>query len=791
MSRGQSRPAHTRPSPSPPAAPDPDRGTTPGRAGRTMHRVQTLVVRLWDRVLLFARWQDGGAQAERARSIPAPLQHASAPADSVEAVLLVPATGEAPPAPGTPAGSLSDDVDDARVLPFILLHRSRMHAVDLRRALDGFQDEDGNLVLRPGEVRTHTAYRLDVMVQVSVELVLGSAEVQARLTAEPEFRRLVHDAVYYVSRRWVGAKPLDMSEESGLAAFRAYLLDRMDDTGRRMPGASLAAAVTGIPGSVLAEADLRFLFDHAHAVARLLSDRAELRRRFTRDWRGYRGGDEDRATAKLLSDVMGLEGVVVTPPLYPDPDRPGCYGWRCDRSGRSLVPAGAQIPATERDPEPEAKFIRAMRHALATLSHGGASPAAPGPIDFGPLASELHVLSSSPAWGEVEAAVEAFTSGGTLIPGDRRVLAPLVRQFAEMLCERGEVLGLALLAGAALGQAGTGSPEERLARGLRVLAEGHRFGEKSLEELRGTIHGVREGLRRVLPAIGPDPQIPRLQIDSSVAAWARYLEEQLAAVRLLKPDLAALRRDALGSSRGRVSEYLIRGARLEPRVEELLIMTSPEATSAPVQLNLAAMKLRDWSGLAYDALVAGATSDPWFGLAALAALGFRTSDWRAVVGWLMSQRLYPDAAPRPFDVEGLPTAHTIPDARAVVVVRRSTSSLTDGWLPDPQVPALVLTTAQARNVVQRVRAPDAPPLHPAPALLAFEMPPDEGKSDDKLLKMLQQRVPADAWERRIVYLYPEIPSDLAKTPYVPAPRELRELLAVRGAPAENRGPPTP
>jgi len=787
MSRGQSPPAHPRPSPSPPAALDPDTGTAPGRAGRPMHRVQTLVVRLWERVLLFVRREDGGAQAERARPNPAPVQHASAPAESAEAALLVPAAGGAPQAAGTPAGSLSDDVDDARVLPFVLLHRSRMHAVDLRRALDGFQDEDGNLVLRPGEVRTHTAYKLDVMVQVSVELVLESGEVQARLTAEPEFRRLVHDAVYYVSRRWAGAEPLDMSEESGLAAFRAYLLDRMDDTGRRMPGASPAAAGTGTPGPVLAEADLRFLFDHAHAVARLLSDRAELRRRFTRDWRGHQGGDEDRATAKLLSDVIGLEEVVVPPPLYPDPDRPGRYGWRCDRSGRSLLPAGAQIPASERDPEPEAKFIRAVRRALATLSHGDGGQAHNGSIDFGPLASEFHVLSSSPAWGELEPAVEAFASGGTLTPGDRSVLAPLVRQFAEMLCERGEVLGLALLAGAAVGQAGTGSPEERLARGLRVLAEGHRFREKSLEELRGTLHGVREGLRRVLPAIGPDPQIPRLQIDSSVAAWTRYLEEQLLAVRLLKPDLAAIRRDALSSSRGRVSEYLIHGGRLEPRVEELLIMTSPEASSAPVQLNLAAMTLRGWSGLAYDALVAGATSDPWFGLAALAALGFRTADWGAVAEWLRSQRLYPDSASTPFDVEGLPTAHAAPETRAVVVVRRSTSSLTDGWLPDPQVPALLLTPAQARTVVQRVRAQKAPPLHPAPALLAFEMPSDEGNSDDKLIKMLNQRVPPDAWKRRIVYLYPEIPSELAKLPYVPAPRELRELLAMRGAPSS----PTP
>jgi energy-coupling factor transporter ATP-binding protein EcfA2 len=46
--------------------------------------------------------------------------------------------------------ALSDDLADYPLLPYILLHQSQMHPIDLRRALAALRGPDGGLILRPG-----------------------------------------------------------------------------------------------------------------------------------------------------------------------------------------------------------------------------------------------------------------------------------------------------------------------------------------------------------------------------------------------------------------------------------------------------------------------------------------------------------------------------------------------------------------------------------------------------------------------------------------------------------------
>jgi hypothetical protein len=681
-----------------------------------------------------------------------------------EAALLLPAGGGAPAPAVPPAGSPGEDRDDARLLPFVLLHRSRMHAVDLRRALDALRGDDGMLALRRGEVRTRTAYRLDVMVQVAVELVLAGKEVQDRLSSEPEFRRLVHDAVYYASRRWAGEAPLDLTDVEGRTLFEQHILWRMDDS---------APAPGGVPAAALSDADVDFLYDQARAVAQLLSDRGELRRRFKAEWRGYTAdADENDATAALLHGTMGLDGQVDPPLIRTEPGR---YRWRYDRSGRTLpLPPGLEAPDPEGDPEPEARFVNAFRRVLAGLVQGEGPPAGRDRVDLATLASEFHVLPPSPAWSEVELVVTVLLHPDGAGATERRAVGPIVRQFADLLRERAEALALALLAGAAVGQAAArGTPAERLATGLRVMSDAHRFAGLGPAQLSTTLRGVHEGLRRAVP-LGAAGPLPKLTDDRSVAAWGHALEQRLEGVRAQQPDLAALRRDAEASTRKRVSEFLVAGTRVEPRVEELLVVARGEAT-APVKLNLADMTLRDWSGLAYAALVGGG-SNPWLGLAALAALGFRPGSWSEFATWLQGVKLFPGARQRRVEVDGLPQGALPAGARAAVVVRRASGSLTDAWMPDPAIPSLALTVGQAKTLLQNLKGVELPPLNPPLAVVAFEMPLDEDNADGGLLKLFNPRVAEGSWDRRVVYLYPDRPTKQARTPYVPAPQGLRDLL---------------
>src|SRR5262249_15674740 len=58
----------------------------------------------------------------------------------------------------------SNDAIDLEVLPYVLLHRSRLHPFDLRRQLARMRGADGAVSLPPGVVRTELAYRFDVLI---------------------------------------------------------------------------------------------------------------------------------------------------------------------------------------------------------------------------------------------------------------------------------------------------------------------------------------------------------------------------------------------------------------------------------------------------------------------------------------------------------------------------------------------------------------------------------------------------------------------------------------------------
>jgi hypothetical protein len=521
------------------------------------------------------------------------------------------------------------------------------------------------------------------------------------------------------------------------------------------------------PAAVLAPVDIDFLFEQARAVAHLLSDRRELRMRFNAEWRGYLDADDDAATAELLRGTMGLDGQV-DPPLYSL--TPDLYHWRYDRSGRTLpVTAGVELPDPEGDPEVEALFIRRFRRAMAELVPPEPAYPVSARVDLATLAAEFHVLAPSPAWSEVESAVNALLDGSPT-PTERRSLGTEVRQFAQVLRERADVLAMALLAGAAVGQAGRGTPEERLSRGLRVLSEAHRFAGQPLAELAVTLRGVRDGLRRVGLVQGPDPRLPSLEDDQSVGPWSRALNDQLTAIRQVRVDMPAIHTEADGSRRSRIRDYLATGARTEPRVEELLLIVRGDA-GATVKLNLAEMTLRDWSTLAYASLV-GSAGDAWLGVAALSALGFRTQAWGDLVTWLVKMGMLPSRT----EVTDVPGIAVSPADQCVVVVRRKDHPLSRAWAPEPSIPALVLTLQEARSVLQRLPRSDAtfPPLGPPLGVLAFEMPLEERDADAALLKLFRRRLP-EAAAPRVIYLYADRPTEQARGLYVAAPRGVADL----------------
>jgi hypothetical protein len=251
--------------------------------------------------------------------------------------------------------------DDAAVLPYILLHRSRAHTIDLHRELLLHRDAEGYVAPSLTVVRDGPAGWNDVRIQVAAEIVLDGRELRQRFERDPAFRRLAHDAVYYLSRTWrEREQTVDLSDDA-LSRFEAYLRSR---TGAERGGSRWTLE--------LSEKDLALLFQAVRSLAEMLSNPEAFRARLEEhqnDWEGrtldpppYEGAIFD--ALQLDAAMPDSEGVVTVPlPLARTDGDAWQFRWVYD-------PAGNGDPE-EIDPElrwrPYAAFAREFETFLRGL----------------------------------------------------------------------------------------------------------------------------------------------------------------------------------------------------------------------------------------------------------------------------------------------------------------------------------------------------------------------------------------------------------------------------------------
>jgi hypothetical protein len=110
----------------------------------------------------------------------------------------------------------------ATVLSYVLLARSKMHAIDMRRELEKLPRRAGNLdeiALGASDILTRPDYQNAFLYQLAVEFLLEDAPLNERVEADPTFLQVVYDALYFPLRKWEkGADP-----EWGMTALTDYL----------------------------------------------------------------------------------------------------------------------------------------------------------------------------------------------------------------------------------------------------------------------------------------------------------------------------------------------------------------------------------------------------------------------------------------------------------------------------------------------------------------------------------------------------------------------------------------
>jgi len=342
------------------------------------------------------------------------------------------------------------DMEDVEVLPYVLLHRSKMHAFDLRGQLAKFT-EAGQLFCAPGVIRTRQRYLFDLLIQVAVEYLLEQPDLLARGVDDPYFAQLALDALYYPSRSWErGEAHLDLTKP----VFTRYIADRIGEYKE-----SAAAKEDATVKPLVSKSDLNLLYRSAQNLAEFLVDPNSL---FLAVEQLPLMVDGQNPAMPRFSPTV-LDALPIDALLLKHEPAKDHYEWQADVSGRTIVQL--KLSSARRKWERLTQEIKIFESLLGSL--GG------GKLTLGDITTGLAILPSSPSWMEVELALQRLDKkfGGLLgTPKPENDLcddqtaqdSDALSRFAKMLYLNRESLTYALLLSALLNRYDKGDIGEKL-----------------------------------------------------------------------------------------------------------------------------------------------------------------------------------------------------------------------------------------------------------------------------------------------------------------------------------------
>lgn len=238
-----------------------------------------------------------------------------------------------------PVAAAADDArriaaSDLAALPYIILHRAEMHAIDLVRELGDIRGPGGEVSFPPGAVRSETRNRCDLMIQLAVRMLLARADLCTLMEREPEVTRLAYDTVYYPMRlRKQHRFLLDLSEKA-MPQFERYLERRMVPDRQEQHDYQAVS---------LGETDVDAFYGLARELAELLSDPFVYQDALA-NWEAQTGNVLDADVRQALPFALP------TGPLLSRVRR-FQYQWGYDHLGRSVDKSGRSALAYQLDLE--------------------------------------------------------------------------------------------------------------------------------------------------------------------------------------------------------------------------------------------------------------------------------------------------------------------------------------------------------------------------------------------------------------------------------------------------------
>jgi hypothetical protein len=416
------------------------------------------------------------------------------------------------------------------------------------------------------------------------------------------------------------------------------------------------------------------------------------------------------------------------------------------------------------------------------------SPQTPsmGKVDLSTLSSHLRIIPTSPAWPTVQAAItnlERSRDSGQSNPSlvsDTRCLA----EYALLLTKSAGMIADALVCGLVVGKAARvkGRGQEILV-GLDAISRAHRFTEKTDIEVGQIFTALLGKIRARFPALLVNYTSP-IVTELHPRDWQQGVEPTLAHVDdstlFADADLDKVHESAWGSWLQRMDLFFKGERRPEPELNDLFALAAQSKAAVLLKLDLREMTVSDWSAALMASLtglprVPASYCPPWVGVAALLALGYRVASWPQLVDW---------AKHWPLDAKDLEVAgqrlevwsrsSSPPPSRAILILKRTSASLVDAWVPSTGAAAAVVNAEQTSSLLEVLgKEVTRPPLLPPPGLVAFEMPLEKDKLDAEALNFLQKLMGTTVAP---VYFYAQAPRSATPGSYVIAPKSVDELF---------------
>jgi hypothetical protein len=597
--------------------------------------------------------------------------------------LASPAPTPAPPA--TPEQAEAEA--DRQVLRAIIRHGAKMHAFDLRRELAERRGANGFCDLPPGAVRSRPQFRYELLMQIALEWLIESETLRAEIEHDPAFRRLAHDALYFISCEWSrGAEKLDLAV-SGDSALREYLDDRMVPDAAKTPPANGVPPNGGTP--TIDPGDFTILRGQILALAALLADPEKLREEIQRE----RTAPSIGVAARTLPTQVIVDAFPPGPLLAPAEaqGKPAeTYVFLRDRIGRRKIGPDAAAPAWRE----HATFIEEFARAVAEVTGNR--------VDLTTCGSAYGLLPTSPAWLDVERAIRRLreSTAETANPEQHQDFEVLM-EFATILERASPLLAKAFHLAGAIEHA-----QHDALPALSVMSELLKFRELTLDQVLAKIEDLHGQLHTLDPTLTFRPPVVSVQEPERLKPWADYLQ------RCIANGSKTLESKAPAQVAGAVWENWKRRLTDEPQLPfTLLDVICARAAAGPyalLALDISAMTATAWSDAFArsvrapvaqgDAPMAG--QPPWFPLAALERLGFIMQARSFFASFtneeqveLLSWSRWPDQN-RSFNWPQAQPDNRSALAALVIVVRPD--SPTTRWLPSRRHAALVLGVERAQ-----------------------------------------------------------------------------------------------